>query len=88
MAKDSKGHGSDTRGGMTHAEHFAAGQAAQKQWIGHVKAGNGRAAADALAKSKAHMDNALHLLRSDKRRAAGVTPAQKMGRAVPARQRS
>jgi hypothetical protein len=77
MAKDSKGHGSAKKG-WGHEQHFAE---AKRLYAAAAKHPDKRAATDMRAKGHEHAAEAKHKMISEKRRAAGVTPAQKMAAA-------
>lgn len=76
MPKDAKGHGSNAKG-WGHAQHFAESQRLGKA-SASLRATDPKKATDLRAKANEHAANAKHLLISEKRRAAGATPAHKM----------
>lgn len=76
MAKDSGGHGSTN--GWGHAEHWAEAQKLMKERVGHLNAGRKKEAADTMARVHEHAEQAKHMLVSERRQSAGVTPKQKM----------
>jgi hypothetical protein len=78
MTKDAKGHGSYASTSMGHEEHWEHAKRQYALAAMHEKAGDRRAATDARAAGHEHAAQAKHLLIRDHRRAAGLTPAQKM----------
>jgi hypothetical protein len=75
MAKDDKGHGNASKG-WGHEQHFAEAQRLYKAAATHP---DKKAATDMRAKGHEHAAEAKHMMISEKRRANGATPAQKMG---------
>jgi hypothetical protein len=63
MAKDSKGHGSNGKGGGT-IDHFAESQRLLKERGELLKAGKHKEAADTMVKAREHADEANYQRRS------------------------
>lgn len=77
MAKDSKGHGSNSKG-WGHEQHHSESQRLLKERVTALKAGDKRKATDLMAKAKEHADEARHKQVQARRVAAGQTMKQRM----------